>query len=41
MKFKILALLALNTIIVLGQDLKLNDDKPAGPWEETLPLGNG
>ncbi len=41
MKFKILALLVLNTIIVLGQDLKLNYDKPAGPWEETLPLGNG
>lgn len=27
--------------VVLAQDLKLMFQKPAGKWEETLPLGNG
>ncbi len=36
----VLWVLSFNSV-VLAQDLKLMFQKPAGKWEETLPLGNG
>ncbi len=46
-KYKVLAVLALSSSLVIAQgkkeeaNLKLWYNKPAGIWEEALPLGNG